>query len=420
MVHRWRTVLVAAIALAAGFWVSGAWSSGRLPVATALVVDRAFEERVDTVAPRETVSEVFARHGIAGADLLRLLAVADEIQPRRVPAGMVFTFRMPVPPDTTAAPTRADRVRVRVSPELFLVLSRDSAGWRADRERISWTVHTEIARGAIESSLYEAVEAAVPDAVLPAEQRSQLVWDLAEGVYQWQIDFTRDNYPGDGFTLVFERLVSSLGEVRYGRVLAAEVESRGRENLAYVVTDEHGRNAYYDERGRSLRRAFTMYPVRFRRISSGFSRRRLHPVLGIYRAHLGTDYAAAPGTPVETTGDGVVTRAGRWGGYGIIVTVRHAKGIETRYAHLRAVAGGVRPGVRVRQGQIIGYVGATGLARGPHVHYEFLKNGRHVNPRRVDLGDGEPIPAARRAEFDSVRAYFDRFLGRPAPAAEVD
>jgi murein DD-endopeptidase MepM/ murein hydrolase activator NlpD len=165
-----------------------------------------------------------------------------------------------------------------------------------------------------------------------------------------------------------------------------------------------------------------MYPVRFRRISSGFSQGRFHPVLKTTRAHLGTDYAAAPGTPIYSTADGTVIRAGRWGGYGIMVAIRHPRGIETRYAHMQGLAKGIRAGIRVRQDELIGFVGMTGLADGPHVHYEFLKNGRHLNPRRADLGDGEPVPGTRRAEFDAVRAAYDRLLGRrpPVTAAKVD
>ena len=409
---RWRGILLAGAAITAVLWASSAWSSGRLPVAAPIVVDHAWEERADTVARNETLSELFARHNIAGADLLAFLEAARDLNPRRIRPRTVFTFRYPVDAD------RPSRVRVRVSDDLFLNVLRSGGGWTAQPEPVTWTIHTEVVRGAIDGSLHESVHDAVADSVLSYAGRSQLIWGLAD-VFQWLVDFTRDNYPGDGFAIVYERLVSSLGEVRFGRVLAARVETRGRENLAYVLPDARGRNAYYDDRGLSLRRAFKMYPVEFRRISSGFTRRRFHPVLGVYRAHLGTDYSAAYGTPVYATGDGVVTRAGRWGGYGNVVTIRHTKGIETRYAHLQRIL--VRRGQRVKQDDIIGQVGSTGLANGPHVHYEFLKNGSHVNPRGVDLGDGEPVPAGRRAEFDSVRVAFDRLLGRvPSPPAEVD
>lgn len=413
---QWRGAIAAlGVATAIGWLAGKAWSSGRLPVAPPIVVTRAFLDVADTVRRNETLSDVFARQNITGGEFLTVLDRMDGIDPRRVQPNTVFEFRFAVGDDTP------DRVRVRVSDTVFLRVDRDSIGaWRSVTETVSWSVHTERAAGAIESSLNDAIFSTVSDSLLPGDGRHRLVWDLADGVFAWQIDFTRDIYPGDHFIVLFERLVSSLGEVRYGRVLAANVESRGVENTAYVLTDDRGRNAYYDENGRSLRRAFKIYPVKYRRISSNFSRGRMHPVLRTRRAHLGTDYAADPGTPIEATGDGTVRRVGRWGGYGIMVSLRHPKGIETRYAHMRSVARGIRPGVRVQQGQIIGYVGMTGLANGPHVHYEFLKNGRHLNPRRVDLGDGEPVPAPQRAEFDSVRTEFDRLLGRfpvePAPA----
>jgi murein DD-endopeptidase MepM/ murein hydrolase activator NlpD len=170
---------------------------------------------------------------------------------------------------------------------------------------------------------------------------------------------------------------------------------------------------YYDDQGRSLRRAFLRTPLLFRRISSGFGG-RYHPILKRWRGHDGVDYAAAAGTPVRATAAGIVTRAGRHGGYGNLVELRHANGIRTRYGHLSRFAAGVRAGARVQQGQTIGYVGSTGLSTGPHLHYEFLVNGRPTNPRRRDSGSGKPIPADQRLAYEAVR---DRLLPvlRPAP-----
>ena len=165
-----------------------------------------------------------------------------------------------------------------------------------------------------------------------------------------------------------------------------------------------GRPTFYDADGNSLRRAFLRAPVQFRRISSTFARARRHPVLGITRRHQGTDYAAAPGTPVMAAGDGVVLRAGRAGGYGNLIELRHRNGITTRYGHLRGFARGIRGGARVSQGQTIGYVGSTGLASGPHLHYEFRVNGVAKDPRRVELGNGAPIadPTARRSSASAT------------------
>lgn len=410
-----RMLGLGAVTGALGLLAWQAAGTGRLPTAAPILVTKGFVERADTVRPNETLSELFARQGIGGTELLAVLAALDGLNPRRVPKGKVFEFATPV------GGTAPERVRVRLDDDAFVVAERAAEGWRGSREEITWTINTARVAGTVQSSLYETIDELVPDTMLDRQGRAQLAWDLADEVYAWVIDFTRDIHPGDPFTVAFEYLTSSIGERRYGRILAASVHTARVERTAYVLSDDEGRNAYYDEDGNSLRRAFKMYPVRFRRISSGFSRSRFHPVLKTSRAHLGTDYAADVGTPIEATADGTVTRAGRWGGYGIIVGLRHAKDIETRYAHMSRLAPGIRPGVRVRQGDVIGFVGMTGITSGPHVHYEFLKNGRHLNPRSVDLGDGEPVPKARRAEFDAVRAAFDRYLGRqPAALARSD
>jgi murein DD-endopeptidase MepM/ murein hydrolase activator NlpD len=310
-----------------------------------------------------------------------------------------------------------ERISTRLDDQRILHLTRAQEEWTGAIETVTWQVLPARAEGVMRTSLYESLHDVIPDSILPGSQRERFIADMADGVFGWQIDFSRDIVKGDHFSVVYERLASSLNEVRYGRLIAARIETRGRANTAYLLTDSLGRNAYYDERGISLRRTFLRKPVAFLRISSGFSSRRFHPVLGIYRAHRGTDFAARMGTEVYATGDGVVKFAGRDGGYGTMVSLRHPKGIETRYAHLSRLARGITPGVRVQQGQIVGFVGASGLASGPHVHYEFLKNGRHMDSRRVDFGEGTPVPKARHAEFASVRAAYDRMLEPPAPAA---
>ena len=409
-------LLVAGGLVAVGLlWAVRAWSSNRLPVAAPLMVTEAYHMRPDTVHRNETLSDVFARHDITGTDLLNLLKAAGELDPRRVRPNTVFTFRYAVGGDD-----RPEAVRVRLNRDVILHLRRDGDDWSARNEDIAWTVYTERVDGRIEASLDQAMDRTISDSVLPFSQRRYLVTELAEQIFPWVIDFSRDIYEGDHFDVLYERLVSSQGEVKFGRILAARIESRGRPAFAYLMPDEHGNNAYYDESGRSLRRAFLMAPVDFRRISSRFNMARLHPILGTRRPHLGVDFAADIGTPIKATGDGTVIRANRWGGYGNVVVIRHAKGIETRYAHMRGFAPGIHSGVRVTQGQTIGYVGMTGLANGPHVHYEFLQHGRHVNPRAVDLGDGDPVPASRRAEFDSLKTEYDRYFPKSNTAQSVD
>jgi murein DD-endopeptidase MepM/ murein hydrolase activator NlpD len=292
---------------------------------------------------------------------------------------------------------------VRTSPEQRVTFTRATTGWSATAEPIRWQSQETRIEGVIDNSLYEALDAGVSDEQLDSGNRQRLAWDLAD-VYAWEIDFTRDIRPGDRFQVVFERLVSEDGEVRLGRVRAADLTISGKSLTAFRFGGGEGRSAlYYDTEGNSLRRAFLRAPVEFRRISSRFASARFHPVLGLTRRHEGTDYAAAPGTPVMAAGDGVVLRAGRAGGYGNLIELRHLNGITTRYGHLRRFARGIRRGVRVEQGQTIGYVGSTGLATGPHLHYEFRVNGAAKDSRKVQLGNGTPVAADDRTAFEQER-----------------
>ena len=403
-------VVVGAAAVVA---TTGRWPWRRVPapvpvtVAARPVVPVA--ETLDTLERGETVSDLFARHGVLDLDLNRVDA-SIAFDPRRLRSGLVFGFRRP---DTATTPTE---ISVRTGPEQRIVFQRAGERWNTVVEPIAWTAETMRIEGGIDNSLYEALDAQVGDDKLDAADRQRLAWDLAD-VYAWQVDFTRDIQPGDRFQVVFERLVTADGEVRFGRVLAADLTMSGKSLTAFRFEGD-GHPAFYDTGGNSLRRAFLRAPVQFRRISSSFARARFHPVLGITRRHEGTDYAASPGTPVMAAGDGVVLRAGRAGGYGNLIELRHRNGITTRYGHLRGFARGIRAGARVEQGQTIGYVGSTGLASGPHLHYEFRVNGVAKDSRRVQLGNGAPIRDGLRADFQTER---DRLLAllHPEPPAAV-
>ncbi len=297
----------------------------------------------------------------------------------------------------------ADRVTVRLAPERRLTLTRGDAGWLETVEAIPWTVTRLRVTGAIESSLYDALDKAMSDTFLPAGERRALAWAIAD-VYDWQVDFTRDIRPGDRFTVLLDRLESPERERRFGRILAARVDVARTPSYAFFFDDSSTAIAgFYDERGRSLRRAFLRAPLAFRRVSSRFGT-RFHPVLHIWRTHEGVDFSAPYGTPVRATANGLVTSIGREDeGYGNMIELRHANGIRTRYGHLSAFAHGLRLGDRVDQGETIGYVGSTGLSTGPHLHYEFLVNGRPTNPQRKDMGSGTPIPRSLEAAYDAVR-----------------
>lgn len=401
---------------AAGFFgLSGSWPWQRLPATVAEPAPapppaETFTETMDTLQRGETLSDLFARHNVAGIDFHRL-DPALSLNPRRLRPGLVFSFRR------NAGDSVPSRVVVRTTPEQRVTFQRISQDWNAEAEPIRWMPQEMRIEGAIDNSLYEALDAGVKDEQLDSGNRQRLAWDLAD-VYAWEIDFTRDIRPGDRFQVVFERLVSEDGEVRFGRVLASDLTISGKSLTAFRFTPSTAKSAlYFDRDGGSLRRAFLRAPVEFRRISSNFARARFHPVLGRVRRHEGTDYAARPGTPIMAAGDGVVLRAGWAGGYGNLIELRHLNGITTRYGHLRGFARQIRRGRRVEQGQIIGYVGSTGLASGPHLHYEFRINGVAKDSRRVKIGGGAPVPKADLPGFEQERDRLMAMLGQPSGVA---
>lgn len=387
----------AGILAAAGVYAyQGVWPWRPAPGVAPALLAELFRERVDTLREGETVTQLFARQGLADF-ALSPSSPRELFDPNRLRSGLVFSFQTPM---ASSAPAR---VVFRAGPEDRIVLQPVVDGWLAVQEPINWESEPVTIEGRIETTLSDALNRQVDDALLSHQDRVRLAWDLAD-IFAWQVDFSRDLHPGDEFRVVAERLVTEDGEVRYGRVLAGDLVVRGERFTAYRWTAPDGRTGFYDAEGRSLRRAFLLAPVAFRRISSSASTGRLHPILGIVRRHEGIDYAADPGTPVMAAGDGIVARRDWTAGYGNLIEIQHMNGIVTRYGHLRGFAENVREGARVWQGQVIGYVGATGLATGPHLHYEFRVNGVFRDPRAVDLGTGDAVPLADWRMFDEARA----------------
>ena len=243
------------------------------------------------------------------------------------------------------------------------------------------------------------------------QQNLLLALNLSD-IFAWDIDFTTALRKGDTFRMLVEGLYRDGEFKKYGNILAAEFVNDGVLSRAYRF-EVDGRADYYDAEGRSLRKAFLKAPLSFRRISSGFSKSRLHPVLKIRRAHNGTDYVAPKGTPVSAIGNGQVLAAGHQGGYGKLVVIRHPNGYKTFYGHLSGIAKGVRKGAGVTQGQLIGYVGSTGISTGPHLHFEMRVNDRPVNPRKVEIPAGQPVPEALIASYRAAR---DGLAGQLASA----
>lgn len=351
----------------------------------------------DTLDSGETLAELLGDNGFDPPSAYDFTQVVREVKsPRRLQAGMVARFSGPPeqPPET---------VHLLVNPDSLIELSADEDGWAARVHEVPVVIDTIRFAGLIETSLWFSSLSGDIDRMGDNEFK-EYVFHLAD-VFMWKIDFTRDIRRGDAFRVAVERERRPDGSVRERKFLVVELMNRGKLLQAIPYSRPEGSREYFDYDGASMRGSFLRYPVDFR-ITSSFSSRRYHPVLKVRRAHLGTDYGAPYGTPVKATAAGTVTRAGTWGGYGRMVELRHAKGISTRYAHLSSI--GVRVGQAVDQGQAIGRVGATGLATGAHLHYEFLQGGQHRNPASIDLPSAPALEQEYMAEFSVTR---DRALG---------
>jgi murein DD-endopeptidase MepM/ murein hydrolase activator NlpD len=245
-------------------------------------------------------------------------------------------------------------------------------------------------RAVINSSLFEAIEA--------AGGHDQTAVSLAD-IFGWDIDFVLDIQPGDSFVVTYQELFRDGAYLKDGPVLAASFTNQGREYVAVRYVDPDGMAHYYTPEGKSMRKAFLRAPLEFTRVSSRFNSARRHPILNLIRAHKGVDYAAPMGTPVKAAGDGRIRFAGRKGGYGNVVEIEHTRSIVTVYGHLSRFAKGTHVGAHVAQGSIIAYVGMTGLATGPHLHYEYRVNGVFKNPQTIALPDSEPIDGRLHDDF---------------------
>jgi len=280
-------------------------------------------------------------------------------------------------------------VRSRLSSTLLVHAEQ---GYEVIEEERTPEKHTAHAHGQIENSLFlDAARAGLSDKV---------IMELAS-IFGWDVDFALDIRRGDSFQVLFEEEFLEGEKIGDGNILAARFVNQGQRYEAVRYTDSKGETNYFTPDGRSMRKAFLRSPVDFRRISSHFKPERFHPVLGKKRPHRGVDYAAATGTPIKAAGDGKVIWRGTKGGYGRTVIIQHGGNITTLYAHMSRYQNGVNNGSRVKQGQVIGYVGASGLATGPHLHYEFRINGAHKNPLTVALPQAESVPASEMGAFAS-------------------
>ena len=351
-------------------------------------------EIVDRVRKGETVSAIFEKHRLDLGELFRMRQASASVHPLKdISAGRPYTITLD--PDNTIL-----SLAYHINDEEILRIVRADPGYRAVKVPIEYERRIGTLGGVIRTNLVSALPGGGPAALLAIA--------LSE-IFSWDVDFNTDFRKGDTFrVLVEERWLD--GEFRkYGDILAAELCVDGHRFRAYRF-ETGDRPDYFDDEGKSLRKAFLKAPLSYRRISSGFTKRRMHPILKIPRPHLGVDYAAPKGTPVSTVGDGTVSFAGRKGPNGNLVIVRHPNGYTTSYGHLARISKGIRRGAAVRQGDVIGTVGATGLATGPHLDYRIRRNGAFLNPLTVNLPQGGVIPRNRMAAFRDVAEGYARSM----------
>jgi murein DD-endopeptidase MepM/ murein hydrolase activator NlpD len=333
----------------------------------------------------DTLESLFRRNGLSLTDLAAMVALPDA-------SGALKLLK---PGDRLEISHRDGQVlslRRELDDIKLLSIARAESGFAANTIERAVDVRTTGAHGRIDSSLFEAgTDAGISD---------RTTMDMA-GIFEWDIDFIQDVREGDTFTVIYEELWRDGVKLRDGDVVAAEFVNQGKSFRAARFRDETGRAGYYTPEGRSVRKAFIRAPLNFTRISSNFNPNRRHPVLNTIRAHRGVDYAAPTGTPIRAAGDGKVTFRGVQGGYGNTIILQHGSNITTLYGHLSRF-GSARTGGRVNQGDVIGYVGSSGLATGPHLHYEYRVNGAHRNPRTVALPPADPIAAERQTAFRSA------------------
>lgn len=342
--------------------------------------------REERVQRGDTVAELLNRMGVQDPEAMQVLrntrgvrglyqlAPGRTVRARTDGNGRLLGLRYATPTQELLVEREGDRLTVREQP-------------------LALETRVHMRSGEIRSSLFAATDAAnLSDAVAT---------QLAD-IFSTDIDFHRDLRRGDRFTVVYEAMYTNGEPVRTGRVLAAEFVNQGKTFHAYWFKHADGQGGYYTLEGKNIRKAFLRSPIEFSRVTSGFSLARFHPVLQTLRAHKGIDYGAPQGTGVRATADGHVEFAGRQGGYGNVVILRHQSRYTTLYGHLAGFGKNVKTGARVSQGDIIGYVGATGLATGPHLHYEFRINDVHQDPLRVAMPEAPPIMPEQRGTFDAA------------------
>lgn len=357
-------------------------------------------ERTLTMHSGETLIDTLMRGGFNRTQANQIVVpLQGKISMKKLRAGQVIDVSFPLKENGNDA-TEITEVKFYTPNDKAVSVSTNPVDNTVLAEVKERKLHTQeaVAVGTINGSLYlSATKAGVPAA---------LVGPFAN-LFAWELDFTRDIHPGDTFRVVYEKIIDDEGNhVRTGDVLGAELFAEKKRRTAFRFADAHGTVEYYDETGAPKKKLLLRTPLEFTRISSHFNPNRKHPVLGYTRAHRGTDFAAPTGTPVKASGNGTIVEIGVKGGYGNYVRIKHNGTYQTAYAHLHKFARGMKKGSRVKQGQVIAYVGSTGMSSGPHLHYEVLVNNTKVDAMRAKLPAGNSLPKNKLNQFKSMVADY--------------
>ncbi|WP_024616714.1 peptidoglycan DD-metalloendopeptidase family protein [Pseudomonas kilonensis] len=342
------------------------------------------DHREVIVAKGDTLSTLFEKVGLPSTSVHEIVASDKQAkQFTQLQRGQKLEFELNPEGQLT-------NLHTKLSDLESITLTKNDKGYVFNRVITKPTVRSAYVHGVINSSLSQSAAR--------AGLSHSLTMDMAS-VFGYDIDFAQDIRQGDEFDIIYEQKVVNGKSVGNGPILSARFTNRGKTYTAVRYTNKQGNSSYYTADGNSMRKAFIRTPVDFARISSKFSAGRKHPILNKIRAHKGVDYAAPRGTPIKSAGDGKVLLAGRRGGYGNTVIIQHGNTYRTLYGHMQGFAKGVKTGGTVKQGQVIGYIGTTGLSTGPHLHYEFQVNGVHVDPLGQKLPMADPIAKGERARF---------------------
>ena len=404
---------VASVALAAAWWSLHPPIDPALPPAEPIPLQEPVALAQAQVAPSQTVEIEIRRNDTLEALFRRLrLSLSDLAELRALPEVRKSLDRL-TPGDVimlTHLNGALESLTRRLSDTATLVVTRDQGSFAADVIETPLEVRSASLAGTVTSSLFGAVST--------AGGSDPLAVALAD-VFKYDIDFVNEVQPGDSFVVAYEKKWREGEFVRDGDIVAAEFVNRGRvfRAVRYVMPD--GSVEYFTPEGNNVRKAFLRFPVSFARVSSGFSRSRRHPVLNIVRAHKGIDFAAPVGTPIKAAGSGRIIERGRKGGYGNAIVLAHPGGVTTLYGHMSRFKPGMLIGQKVKQGEVIGYVGMTGLASGAHLHYEYRVGGVHRNPATIKFPSAESIPAGLREDFLASSAPLLAQLDALRTAAET-